>query len=90
MKLTINGKEEQLNQQKLSVVDLLKVKDVEMPDMVSVQLNGSILKRDQFSTVYVKENDRLEFLYFMGGGARLRGARPSITWQGRVSLEATP
>ena len=69
MKLTINGKEEQLNEQELSVVDLLKAKDVEMPDMVSVQLNGNILKREQLSSVYVKENDRVEFLYFMGGGA---------------------
>ena len=69
MKLTINGKEEQLNEQELSVVDLLKVKDVEMPDMVSVQLNGNILKRDRFSSMYVKENDQVEFLYFMGGGA---------------------
>ncbi len=100
MKVTINGKEEQLNQQKLSVVDLLKVKDVEMPDMVSVQLNGSILKREQFSSVFVKENDRLEFLYFMGGGARPRRARPrgarlrearqGAAWLGRVRREAAP
>ena len=68
MTVTINGKEENLNHEELSVVDLLKVKKVEMPDMVSVQLNGGMLKRDEFESVYIKENDRIEFLYFMGGG----------------------
>jgi sulfur carrier protein len=68
MKVIINGKEEHLNHEKLSVVDLLKERKVEMPDMVSVQLNGGMLKRDEFESVHVKENDRIEFLYFMGGG----------------------
>ena len=62
------GKEEKLNHEALSVVDLLKEKKVEMPDMVSVQLNGGMLKRNEFESVTVKENDRIEFLYFMGGG----------------------
>jgi sulfur carrier protein len=68
MTLIINGKEEQLNNEELSLVDLLKAKEVEMPDAVSVQLNGTILKRKEFESVNVKENDRIEFLYFMGGG----------------------
>ncbi len=68
MTITINGKEEKLDHEELSVVDLLKVKEVEMPDMVSVQLNGGMLKRDEFESVHIKENDRIEFLYFMGGG----------------------
>ena len=68
MTLIINGKEEHLNKEELSVVDLLKVKEVEMPDTVSVQLNGAILKRKEFESVHIQENDRVEFLYFMGGG----------------------
>lgn len=68
MKVIINGKEEHLNHEELSVVDLLNEKKVEMPDMVSVQLNGGMLKRDEFESVHIKENDRIEFLYFMGGG----------------------
>ena len=68
MTVTINGKEEHLDHEELSVVELLKVKQVEMPDMVSVQLNGGMLKRGEFESVHVKENDRIEFLYFMGGG----------------------
>ena len=68
MTVIINGKQEHVNHEELSVLDLLKVKKVEMPDMVSVQLNGGMLKRKEFESVYVRENDRIEFLYFMGGG----------------------
>ncbi|MEW5815969.1 MAG: sulfur carrier protein ThiS [Spirochaetota bacterium] len=68
MKLYINGKEENIERENLSVVELLTLKEVKMPDMVSVQLNGNILKRNNFNSTYVKENDRVEFLYFMGGG----------------------
>ena len=39
-----------------------------MPEMVSVELNGDILDRDAFDTTNLKEDDEVEFLYFMGGG----------------------
>jgi sulfur carrier protein len=67
IKVLVNGQDENL-EPKLSVTQLLKVKDVDMPDMVSVQLNGDILDREAFNSTIVKENDRVEFLYFMGGG----------------------
>jgi sulfur carrier protein len=70
MNLTINGKKETIaDNGGITVVELLKLKKVEMPDMVSVQLNGSILNREEFETKQVKDNDEVEFLYFMGGGS---------------------
>jgi len=68
MTLTINGKREEVAADRLTVVDLLKLKDVAMPDMVSVQINGDILSRTDYVAVTVKDNDQVEFLYFMGGG----------------------
>jgi sulfur carrier protein len=68
MVLTINGKRETVQVEKLTVVDLLKLKEVAMPDMVSVQVNGDILNRADFGATVVKDNDQVEFLYFMGGG----------------------
>lgn len=68
MKIKINGKEEILSQEKITVIELLKVKDVEMPEMVSVQLNGDILKRSDYDLTNLSENDNVRFLYFMGGG----------------------
>jgi sulfur carrier protein len=71
MTVTINGRKETLEQNGgITVVELLKLKNVEMPDMVSVQINGEILNREEFDKTDVKENDEIEFLYFMGGGAR--------------------
>jgi len=36
--------------------------------MVSVELNSEILNRVDFETTQLKENDQIEFLFFMGGG----------------------
>tara|TARA_A100001015_G_scaffold260312_1_gene304905 strand:- start:413 stop:634 length:222 start_codon:yes stop_codon:yes gene_type:complete len=69
MKLQINGEHEDFETNQLTVSDLLSQKDVKMPDMVSVELNGDILDREQFSKTSLKDNDEIEFLYFMGGGA---------------------
>jgi len=70
MKLEINGKETDLNGD-LNVSGLLVEHKVEMPEMVSVELNGQIVRRNKFDDTVLKEGDKVEFLYFMGGG---RGA----------------
>ncbi len=67
MKLTVNGKEIEFNAE-LTTSELLAEQNVKMPDMVSVELNGQILKRSEFDNTMLKNNDRIEFLYFMGGG----------------------
>jgi sulfur carrier protein len=36
--------------------------------MVSVQLNGEFVDRQQFAATMFKEGDEVDFLYFMGGG----------------------
>lgn len=69
MNIKINGETATIDSDSLSVTELLKVRHIEMPEMVSVELNGSILDRDKFDSTQVKENDEIEFLYFMGGGS---------------------
>ena len=68
MNLIINGKETNINDG-LTVSELLIQENVQMPDMVSVELNGQILKRTRFEETSLKNNDKVEFLYFMGGGS---------------------
>ena len=53
----------------LTITGLLAHQKVKMPDMVSVQLNGAIMERKDFSSTPVHDNDSVDFLYFMGGGA---------------------
>ena len=69
MKVSVNGNAKEYDENEVSIIDLLKFEDVESPDMVSVQLNGSIVKRESFGTTSIQEDDEVEFLYFMGGGA---------------------
>jgi len=67
MKLIINGKEIEYSTG-LTVNKLLVEQNVKMPDMVSVELNEQILKRSLFDSTQLKDGDKVEFLYFMGGG----------------------
>ena len=68
MNLVINGKETNINGG-LTVNQLLAQENVQMPDMVSVELNGQILKKTRFEETVLKDDDKVEFLYFMGGGS---------------------
>ncbi len=68
MNIRINGKYEEIDGVR-TIDELLVFKNVETPGMVSVELNGVILKREEFGTERLKEGDAVEFLYFMGGGA---------------------
>ena len=69
MNIKINGKEETLDSPKVTITELLTLKNVDMPDMVTVEHNGEILDRDKFESTQVNEGDVIEFLYFMGGGS---------------------
>ncbi|HEY5648750.1 MAG TPA: sulfur carrier protein ThiS [Nitrospiria bacterium] len=65
MKITINGKQEEI--QTDTVQALLESKAIE-PQMVSVELNSTMVDREAYSNTPLKEGDVLEFLFFMGGG----------------------
>lgn len=68
MQLTINGEKKEVTPETMTVTELLVHQGVEMPDMVSVQVNGDFLEREAFDSRVVKEGDEVDFLYFMGGG----------------------
>lgn len=68
MQITINGEIKEVNTG-LNITELLVVENVEMPEMVSIQLNDTFLKQDEYAETILKEGDVLSFLYFMGGGA---------------------
>jgi len=67
MKVIVNGTEADFVDG-LTVRGLLSERNVKMPDMVSVELNGQVLKRVDFEKTVLKDGDKVEFLYFMGGG----------------------
>ena len=65
MQVTINGKSEEI--EGATVLDLLKAKSLD-PHMVAVELNDHMVERDNLETTSVKQGDKLEFLFYMGGG----------------------
>lgn len=68
MELTINGNLEKFDRVEITVSDLLLLKEIKMPEMVSVQLNGEMVERESFGSMRLKAGDEVDFLYFMGGG----------------------
>jgi sulfur carrier protein len=65
MQVKINGKAEEFPGG--SVLDLLKTKKIE-PQMVAVEVNDTMVEREHLASTALKEGDRLEFLFYMGGG----------------------
>ena len=70
MKIKVNGKDQSIKKAAVSVSELLKMNKVESIEMVSVQLNGNFIDKNDFDKISLKENDELDFLYFMGGGEK--------------------
>jgi len=67
-KIQVNGKEQEFDTPSVSVIDLIQKNKVAQPEMVSVQLNGEFVDREDYSSTLIKDGDEVDFLYFMGGG----------------------
>ena len=68
-KIYVNGDAQEVNLP-LNVSELIKQSDVQQPDMVSVQVNEEFADREDWENILLKEGDKVDFLYFMGGGAQ--------------------
>src|SRR3989338_4429886 len=62
----INGKKEEIANS-LTIRGLLGAKKI-IPDVVSVELNEEIIAKDKYGAMVLKSGDKLEFVYYMGGG----------------------
>ena len=65
MQVKINGKAEEILGG--TVLDLLQTKKIE-PQMVAVEVNDTVLDRNHLATTNLSDGDRVEFLFYMGGG----------------------
>lgn len=69
MTITVSGNKKEFADG-LTLPALIEIENVETPQYVSVSINEEFVsKADEASTV-LKDGDVVEFLYFMGGGAR--------------------
>ena len=67
-KIYVNGDVQEVSLP-LNVSELIKQNDVQQPEMVSVQVNYEFAERDEWEQIQLKEGDKVDFLYFMGGGS---------------------
>ncbi len=52
-----------------TLAELIKINKVFQPEMVTIQVNEDFVEREDYEKIQLKEGDRVDFLYFMGGGA---------------------
>ena len=69
-KIYVNGDAQEVSLP-LNVSELIKQLLVENPEMVSVQVNEEFAEREDWDSIQIKEGDKVDFLYFMGGGQAL-------------------
>ncbi|MDO7253390.1 sulfur carrier protein ThiS [Helicobacter cappadocius] len=69
MKLIINGENKEFSEN-LNIQQILDNLGIESK-VVAVALNSLVIKKQDWGNTIPKENDKLEFLQFMGGGTLL-------------------
>jgi thiamine biosynthesis protein ThiS len=67
MHLTVNGKPRELDRPQ-TLREFLEAHNVK-PEMVAVEYNGDIIRRERYAEVHLKEGDKLEIIHMVGGGA---------------------
>jgi len=67
MKIKVNDKIQEIEKE-ISLFELLIKNGVKNPDLVAVQLNEKFIKKEDLTSIIVKENDKVDFLYYISGG----------------------
>ncbi|GHU91236.1 thiamine biosynthesis protein ThiS [Bacteroidia bacterium] len=67
-KIVVNDEEQKINLP-LSLSELIQLNNILQPDMMSVQINGEFINRENFDDTSINDGDIVDFLYFMGGGS---------------------
>ena len=66
MTIYLNGKKEEAKD-KMTIAKLLKEKSIR-PEVVTVEVNDNIIDRSKYDETILKDKDKIEFVYYMGGG----------------------
>ena len=65
-RIQLNGRKLDLKN-KHTILTLLKRYKMD-GKKIAVELNGKIINRNKYKTVYVKNKDKIEIVHFIGGG----------------------
>jgi len=65
-KIQLNGRKLILSG-KTSIATMLKKYKID-GKKIAVELNGKIINRSKYKLIYIKDRDKIEIVYFIGGG----------------------
>ncbi len=68
MNIKVNGKNYPIENDKINITKFLEIYGIKNIDNTAVEYNENIIKKEQWDTVILKENDVLEIVSFVGGG----------------------
>ena len=66
IKININGKPKFVSEN-LKLIDLIKMLKISVKK-VAIELNYEILDKKKINKIYLKSNDKIEIVHFIGGG----------------------
>ena len=66
IKININGKPKIVSEN-LKLIDLIKMLKIPIKK-VAIELNYEILDKKKINKLYLKKNDKVEIVHFIGGG----------------------
>lgn len=67
MKIILNNREEILEQESVTVNDLLKIKNFSFK-MLVIRINNNLVKKADWDKTYVKDGDDVMVLHLISGG----------------------
>jgi sulfur carrier protein len=67
MKITLNNNPETFEAEKLTISELLKIKNFTFK-MLIIKINGVLIKKDTYETTMVSDGDDVNVLHLISGG----------------------
>ena len=69
MTITVAGNKKEY-EDGINLPTLIEKEQIDNAEYVTVSINDEFVEREKFPETIIKDGDVVEFLYFMGGGAR--------------------
>ena len=67
MNIVVNGKDMDLKNDKITVLELIETLQI-ADKVMAAAINMEVVKKEDWKTREIKQNDKVEFLQFVGGG----------------------
>ncbi len=67
MKIILNNNNEELKGNEMNIQQLLDVKKFTFK-MLIIKINGSIVKREDYESTFIKDGDKVDVIHLISGG----------------------